>query len=273
MSLPGDALTIARGDVRDGVAAIEGFLQVLASRRVGPRVIASALPAVASGCAPLRAALTSLGGALEDELSADPEGIAAVHALLGRASDRVRELEEALASRGKPTLEARERLALEAQVRQVAGELTAVVRLTDLLAGPVTSETMTIDFRDALGQRSHNTRPDATPVLAEVDLGATELRVGDARIVLELLDFAVATVARAGVRAPCVAVQNGPEGFPVLTVDGRKARQRPGVPPLVLDVGVREALPGELSVVKAAANHAGIRFTVSADERLVTIAL
>jgi hypothetical protein len=276
-----DALAIARGEVRDGVAAIEHFLQVLASRRVGPKMLARAVPEMAAGCAPLRAAIAALADALAESLSrgeegaADPEGAAAVRALLGHADARVAELSAALAAHQSASMDARERLALEAVVRRAAGELGAVISVVDLLGAPVTSETTTIDFADALLARRMVARSGTTMVHAAVEQRASELVVGDARMILELLAHAVSTVVRAGVDTPRVVVDTGPEGLPVFTVEAarEKAQVGSGGNRPLFDVALRDELPHEAEVVRAAARHAGIALHVEGGGRKVTIAL
>ena len=276
MTRASDALALARGDVRDGVASIEHFLQVLASRRVGPRVLARAVPEVLAGCAPLRTALRALAEALSAELSADPEGLDAARGLLAHAAGRIDHLEAALAAqRGASSMDARERLGLEAIVRRVATELGTVVRLVDLLGTTVTSETTTIDLGDALAQRRARPRSGTTQILTAVDVRVSELTVGDARLVLDLLDLAVARVVRAGVAAPRIVVELGPEGFPVFTVGAAVAKPREGRGDdgQVLEVVLRDELPREADVVRAAARHAGIELTVAEDGQTVSIAL
>jgi hypothetical protein len=279
-----DALAIARGEVRDGVASIEHFLEVLGSRRVGPRVLARGVPEVLAGCVPLRAALTALVDALDVELAADAEGLDASRSLLAHAAARIDELAAALEAQRGASLDARERLALEAVVRRVAGELGTVVRLVDLLGAAVTSETTTIDLGDALAHRRLRPRQGATRILASVDVRVSELTVGDARMVLDLLELAVTTVVRAGVAAPCIVVDLGPEGFPVFRVDDgarghdpRPQRDSTGMPPeaagQVLEVVLRDELPREPDVVRAAARRAGIALAITPDRRAVTIAL
>jgi hypothetical protein len=270
-----DALVIARGDVRDGVAAIEHFREVLASRRVGPRVLARSLPEVLAGLAPLRASVAALIEALAAELAADPEGADAVRDLLGHAIHLVDDLAAALPAHESDSLDARARLALEAVVRRIAGDLGAIVRLVDLLGAPATSETTTIDLGDALAQRRSQARKTATQVLASVDVRTSELTVGDARLVLSLLEFAVSTVFRAGVDSPRIIVDLGPEGFPRFTVDASPTRIKDGSggEGQIFDVEKREALPREADVVRAAARHAGISLSIEDGGRKVTIAL
>lgn len=268
----GDALAITRGEVRDGVAAIEHFLEVLVSRRVGPKVLVRAVPEVRAGCAPLRAAFGAVERALAVELASDPEGMHAVRELLAHAVGRVDELAGALShSAGRSSMEARERLALEAIVRRIAGELGTVVRMVDLLGAPVTVDTTSIDFTHALEGRRRPVRPGATVVHAPVELHTCELNVADARVVLELLEFAVVLVARAG-GAPWIVLDAGPDGLPRFTVETERRESIVAVGP-ALDAVMRDELPREAEVVRAAARHAGIVLTIAADRRTVRIAL
>jgi hypothetical protein len=276
LTRPADALALARGDVRDGVASIANFREMLASRRVGPRGLAGALPQVEEGCGPLRDSLETLERALEVELAADPEGVSAVQGLIAHAIAQVDALAQALAARRGRPIDARERLGLEAVVLPVAGDLARVVRLVDLLGAPVTSDTTTIDFGDALSERNPAPR-SATQVLATVEVRAEELAVGDARLVLELLEFAVATVARAGVPFPRIVVEGSAEGLPVFTIDAGprppKVSVGSGVEQRIFDVVMRDELPREADVVRAAARKLGIALTIAEDRRTVTIAL
>ena len=271
MTRRSDALALARGDVRDGTASIEHLLQVLGSRRVGPRVLARSLPEVHAGCARLHASFAALEAELEAELEADPAGLAAVRALLAHASARVGELAVALSGRDRATLDVRERLALEAVVRPIASELATVVRLVDLLGAQVTSETTPIDFADALAGRRPAQRRSGRAVVAVVEIRTGELRVSDAGVILELLAFAIAAVVRAGVAAPRIVVENGPDGSPLFTVQAAD-----GLSPTAgreLEVALGDALPHETAVLGAVARHAGLTLEVKEDGRRVTIAL
>ena len=48
-------LAIARGAVREGLAALEGFSDLLGSRRIGPRALAQARSEMVPACEALRA--------------------------------------------------------------------------------------------------------------------------------------------------------------------------------------------------------------------------
>lgn len=280
MSPGSDALSTARGDVRDGVAAIEHFREVLVSRRVGPKMLAQAMPEMAAGCAPLRAALSALAEALCAKIGSDADGVAAVGGLLIHAARCVDELDAALATHAGSAVDARVRLAIESVVRRVARDLGGCLRLCGMLAAPVTSETVTIDFSDALAARraapvvAGAKRVGAsTEVVATVEIRTAELVVGDAQLLLELLDHAVAWVARARVSAPRIVVATGPEGFPVFTVEGAPAGMVHSAGGLAFHAPLRDELPHEAAVVRAAARHAGLKMTVAEDGSSVIIAL
>jgi hypothetical protein len=269
-----DALSLARGEVRDGVAAVQHLLQVLASRRVGSRALARAVPELAAGCAHLSESITALAEAVSVALAEDPEGVAAARALLAHAGKRSAELHAALGAPRGESMEARERLALESVVRRVAADLRIVVRLVDMLGATATSETVTIDFVDAVAAR-RPAKQGAPLLTAAVELQATELSVGDVRLVLDLLEEAVLTVARAGVAAPRILVARGPDALPAFTVGAvpPEAAFIVGAPRLAFEVVLRDELPSELEVVRAVARRAGVKLAIAADRREVTLGL
>jgi hypothetical protein len=272
-----DALAAARGKVRDGVSAVENLDQLLGSRRVGPRQLPHAILGVQEGCVQLLEALAELQTEMEKHLQGDAEGIAAVASILAHASGLGRELADTLKGREKVAIDARERLRLEAIVHRIAIELDTVMRLTDLLSASATSRSTVIDLGDVLAERRSPSRT-LTPVLAMVELRAPAL-VGDARIVLELLEFAVATVVRAGVEAPRIVADRGDKELLVITIAPSPKRAAPTSAEAnpkttrILDVSLRAELPSQGAVVRAAARRAGITYEVAPDGRSVTISL
>ena len=274
-----DALAAARGKVRDGVSAVENLDQLLGSRRVGPRQLPHAILGVQEGCVQLLEALEELQTEMEKHLRGDAEGIASVAAILAHASGLVSELAATLKGREKVAIDARERLRLEAIVHRIAIELDTVMRLTDLLSASATSRSTVIDLGDVLAERRSPSRT-LTPVLAMVELRAPAL-VGDARIILELLEFAVATVVRAGVEAPRIVADRGDAELLVITIAPSTARAAPAPAQAeanpkttrILDVSLRPELPSQGAVVRAAARRAGITYEVAPDGRSVTISL
>ena len=279
MSAPA-ALTLARGAVREGVTAIENLAQLLRSRTVGPRQLGHALPEMRLGCASLATAIAELKEAMAEHLGSDPAGLASFLGMLTHASVRVDELGAAIRNKESTPLDARERLALEAIVRGIGGELDSMLRLVDLVGVATTLRTADIDLSALLAERR---RPSQrlTPVHAIIELRAPTFRA-DARVVLELLEFAVSTVVRAGVESPRIVADLAvlPEQPLLITVGPAPARGGAAVSLKstedlknirILDVSLRPELPHEAEVVQAAARFAGFSFKVADDNKSVTI--
>ena len=273
-------LTDARGAVREGVTAIENLAQLLRSRTVGPRQLGHALPEMRLGCVHLAEAIAEVKRAMTNYLASDPAGLAAFLGMLSHASVRVDELGVAIRAKEPTPLDARERLALESVVRRIGGELDAMLRLIDLVGVATTMRTADIDLSALLAERR---RPSQrlTPVHAIIELRAPTFRA-DARVVLELLEFAVATVVRAGVESPrIVADLAGVPDEPLLITVGPAPARGAGGMALksaedlknirILDVSLRPELPHEAEVVQAAARFSGFSFKVADDRKSVTI--
>jgi hypothetical protein len=273
-------LTDARGAVREGVTAIENLAQLLRSRMVGPRQLGHALPEMRLGCVSLAQAIAELKVAMTGYLASDPAGLAAFLGMLTHASVRVDELGAAIRSKEPTPMDARERLALESIVRGIGGELDSMLRLIDLVGVATTMRTADIDLSALLAERR---RPSQrlTPVHAIIELRAPTFRA-DARVVLELLEFAVATVVRAGVESPrIVADLAGVPDEPLLITVGPAPPRGAGGVTLksaedlknirILDVSLRPELPHEAEVVQAAARFSGFSFKVADDRKSVTI--
>jgi len=255
------------------MASVENLAQLLGSRRVGPRQLALAVPEVRAGCGPLAAAISSLEPAVAEELADDSEGQAALAELLAHAQRRALDLGRALEGRELSPIVARERLALESIVRPIADELDTLVRLIDLVSTAATSRSTEIDLRDVIAERRSSSRRRKPPVRAVIELDAP-LLLGDARVVLDLLEFAALFVFRAGVTEPHIEARS--EGGEHLTITvakglleeaGSASSSRK-----VLEIPVRAAVPRDIDVVRTAARRAGIDFSVASDGGLVSIA-
>lgn len=271
-----EVLAGARGAVRDGVACIENLAQLLGSRRVGPRQLPHALPEVQAGCVTLVGSLAALEAAMADQLGDDPEDCAALKALLEHAATRARELGATLKGREKAPVEARERLSLEAIVCRIAGELNTVLRLTDLLSTAASGKTTAIDLGEVLDQRRPSRRSVLTPVLAVIELRTAPALIADARVVLELLEFAVTTVARAGVESPRIVADRGAGQELVISVAEPTTELAVGASvqgPRMIDVSRRAELPREADVARAAARRAGISLEIGAGGRSVKLTI
>jgi len=269
-----EGLTDALGAVREGVACIENLAQLLGSRRVGPRQLPHALPEVQAGCATLVSSLSALEVAMADQLANDQEGLAGLRTMLAYASTQVSELHATLEGReAKGAIDTKERLRLEGAVVRVAGELNTLLRVVDLVGAAARSKTTAIDLGDMLEQRRPLRRSPLTPVLAVMELWTTPMLVADARVVLELLEFAVATVVRAGVDSPRIVVERGADEAMVITVAELvgELKVEPGATPHVIDVARRAGLPEEGTVIRAAARKVGISVEMREGGRSVVI--
>ena len=220
-------LASLRGAVRDGVAAIENLANVLASRRVGPRVIERALPEVRGGCLALcTGALEQLRAALPEILVGDVEGIDATNEMLDHAGLRVAELAAELGRRESDSLDARERLALDALVRGISAELAGLVRLVDLLGTVTNPRTTALELSDLLSQKRTLKGAPSTPITVSVDLGTQPTLLGDAYVVLDLLIFALAIAARTGIVNPYLGVSVTDDAHLVIVVGPPRTSSR-----------------------------------------------
>ncbi len=211
-------LKVTLGDVRDGAAALDHFAQALASRRVGPRVLADSIPEVARGIAPLCDAISALSAALAARLPED-SAHAAFEELVEHTLIRLHEVEGALSGRGDFPVDARERLAIEAIVKDVAAETAAFVHLAGVLVSAATPQVTWIDLREALSERRpkqvevapNDKAPAKAPkhrfptITAHVDAPSHLPMEIDPQLFLGLLDRAVAITARAVIARPAGA--------------------------------------------------------------------
>lgn len=121
------AITEAQGALRDAISALQNLLVLLRSLRAGPRHIGAVLAEIRQNIAATPAALAALLRGLGVEREA-PSG-ALADFLQGCVADTIRALQQAEAT----SLEARARLALEAEVLRLIPRLDAVRELAELL--------------------------------------------------------------------------------------------------------------------------------------------
>jgi hypothetical protein len=266
-------LASLRGAVRDGVAAIENLANVLASRRVGPRVIERALPEVRGGCLALTGALERLRGALPEILVGDAPGIDAANEMLEHAGLRVAALASDLERRESDPLDARERLALDALVRGISAELAGLVRLLDLLGVAANPRTTALELSDLLSQKRPFKGAPSVPITVNVDLGTQPTLVGDAYVVLDLLIFALAIAARTGIVNPFLGVTVSADAHIVIVVGRPPEVLAPTAEKRVIEVPSRTPLPRENEVLTALARRAGITVTCDAVAEKITFVI
>lgn len=286
----GGDIDVARGAIREGVAAIHNLGQLLRSPRVGPRPLARAIPEVREGCEALRGALDDLRTALGARLGAETDLAQLAGAALDLAARRVEGLALALEGNEKRPVEARRRLAVEGEVRKVAGDLDTVLWLVDLLAAVASPRPVQVDLAEVLRNR-WSPVPAASSVPVRVDVGADASFSGDPRVAPLLIELAVAVLARdvresgARLRAErrddgrlVVRVTREVAATPAPAVKaprgGGKAPPAPKPPPgLVLPVPLRASLPAVLDAASAAARLLGLELVANAAAGEVTITL
>jgi hypothetical protein len=290
---------VARGAARDGAAAIEGFAQLLGSRRVGPRAVARALTEVREGCATLGQALEDLERSLGEILERDPEAARAAHVLLKDARTNAEVLFTALLSHEKAAIDARVRLALENRVVRIASEISGALWLADLLAAAASPRPTPLGLADMLAdrfrafdamappssKRSASARSSASdppkPVSPVPLKGARLIHVavrldgpsqltGDSRVVSGLLEFAVSTAARAGVDAPALTTADR-DGHLILRIG--PAPQPSQAPPRIALFSLRECGPHAADIARAAARLSGFELDIDQSLGGVTITL
>ncbi|EYF05418.1 hypothetical protein [Chondromyces apiculatus] len=280
--MPRERLGAARGAVCDGVAAVESFVQLLGSRRVGPRGILRALPEVREGCATLRVDLKELDAALQDELAGDAEGIAAAQAVIQHAVAEVTRLEAELAQgadeggksgKGKGAAErgidARQRLTLESQVRRASRALESTFPLLDLVVASLDLRPTPLNLTDLLRERGSGLSEGEPAVKVTIACGQDCDNIdADPRLVGGLLEIAMGILGAAGVTSPQIQVHRRPDGRAVMTVLAAHSLKatRPSGSPVELKVPLRESGMLARSVACATAKRARIELTLPEPE-------
>jgi hypothetical protein len=139
-----ERLAAARGGLRDALGSVRNLGQLLMSVRVGPKAIASVLPAVHASVEPVegwfRSQLAIVAAGLGDRRAVDE--------LLGYVSPLTRELLSEL-SQDRP-LNARTRLHLEQVVLPLLKKLEAARALSELLESAVHTSTIHISLPELL---------------------------------------------------------------------------------------------------------------------------
>jgi hypothetical protein len=169
-------------------------------------------------------------------------------------------------------LDARQRLSLDATVRNAAAELSGVVRLVDLLGVTFNLRATALELRDLLAQKRMLPGAPTKPVVLMVDFGTTPTLIGDAQVVLDLVLFAVASLERVGVTAPHLTTRVVGERV-CIDLGGPPAEPRSPFQKVTLDVPVRTPLAREDEVLAAAARRARIELTTDLAIPRVTMLL
>lgn len=215
MTARGDCdVALSRGTLREGVAALEAFGDLLGLRRVGPRALERAKSDTFDACGSLLAALGPFEHTLIVALGKTPEAEAAIRLLGDRVRSHVAPIAEAL---GDPApISARRRLALEAVFRRHRTEFKDCVALCDLAVAAATAAPADLDVVELLEQRASD-RPGETPVVRiGIDVVRSVVVRADRHVLLGLIETAVAFACRAGATTARLVAGTNDEGVNVI---------------------------------------------------------
>jgi hypothetical protein len=270
---PGQDIAVARGGVRDGIAAIQNLAHLLRSARVGPRSIARAVPEVRAGCAGLRRAMVALEEAIAAEVGVDRETVLGASTVLAFAAQRATEVEELLDVQGR--LETKHRLHLDAAVGVAAAELGTVLTVIELLSETARRRASPVDLGDVFDESwKHASVPSVPVTLA---LGDHRGFAGDPRHAAGVLELAVALVIGRRVECPTLSARRTDDGRLSVSVaagaPGPAGRATPDGRGAHVRVPLRAMIPALAEVLPPAARHVGFDVVVEPGGRSVLVTL
>ncbi|MDI3288359.1 hypothetical protein [Polyangium sp. 15x6] len=262
-------LAIARGAVREGLAALEGFSDLLGSRRIGPRALAQARSEMVPACEALRASLSELEQAFVAAFSSDEEAQEQARTLGAHAGACVTALSSALSDGGSLS-DARRRLALEAAVRKHGAELRDAFAVAELFAASVAPTRTELDLVDVLEQRfGANRSAEEGVVRIAVDAPRPSWLVADRHVLGGLVELAAPIASRRGTVTARLGVARSSGGG--LLVRLSPAPRNAAATRLVLSVTARGEVPGSLGVARVAARRAKLGLTIDVAAGIVSM--
>ena len=275
------------GELRDSAAGVVALAELLGSRRVGPKVVAAALPAAQEACGGVASATEALA---KDVLSVLPEGcdaIAEVRSVFERAASSVRALEHEAAAASASPGEAKTRLVLERAASTARANVTAGLFVAELFAQASEPRVVSIRVADVLGF-GPAIADGPSVVRATLDAPPAPVATTDARLLRSLVELGVLIVSAGGVASPHVQVTGAegsgarvriaaaptplpPSAAPASTSLARRGRISP---PVIATLSVRRVPLGEnaFDLARAAATLAGADVSIDATRRGITLA-
>ena len=275
------------GELKDSAAGVVSLAELLGSRRVGPKVVAAALPAAQEACGGVATAVEAVA---KDVLSVLPSGssaIAEVTALFERAASSVRALGVEAAAAASSAGEAKTRLVLERAASLASANVTCALFVAELFAQASEPRVVSIRVADVLGFGPMIAEGPSV-VRATLDAPPAPVATTDARLLRSLVELCVLIVASAGVSSPHVQVTGSegsgarvriaaaptpppPSAAPISTSFARRGRTPA---PAVVTLAVRR-LPltdGAFELARAAAKLSAADVSMDATRRGVTLA-
>jgi hypothetical protein len=200
----------ARGSVRDGLAALQNFENLLRSPRIGLRSLGRMVGELRASCLPISTAL----GVLIDELAMRQPSAEVLSQLSAFAQASVHDLDGALVRANQREFGAKARLQLEADVRRISAELGALRRLIDLLEAATQARKTELEAAELVGAAINAIALDGAaqgPIVhvhAVVPPGSAQVMT-DARVAMQLVGIGIGLVASQGARFVRVQVNCG----------------------------------------------------------------
>lgn len=255
MTARGDCdVALSRGALREGVAALEAFGDLLGLRRVGPRALERAKSDTFDACGSLLAALGPFEHTLILALGKTSEAEAAIRALGNRIRSHVSPIAEAL---GDPApISARRRLALEAVFRKHRAEFKDCVALCDLAVAAATAAPADLDVVELLEQRSGDRMGEAPIARVGIDVVRSVVVRADRHVLVGLVETAVACVCRAGATTVRLVAGTNDEGVNVIRLS--PAPRGWALPKRTVSMAVRGEIDLAVDVARVVASRSGL---------------
>lgn len=226
-------LAEANGLVRDVLAAVRNLENLLRSPLVGPRALAPVIPGLHELCDPLQASVDEIHRYVEATTTTPTiEPVQALAAQIRATCDRLRlALEQASAS----AMDAKARLAFEAEIQEVGADLNSVRQLMTLLAHATDAPEgeVDLDVREVVSEvfetasRREPWLSKQVPVVISFSGESFGLRAR-AQVVVPLIGIGLALVHRAVLGPLSLDAISRPGHPPFIVISGRPPGQGDG---------------------------------------------
>ena len=234
-------LAQANGLVRDVLAAVRNLENLLRSPLVGPRALAPVIPDLRELCGPLQESVNEIHSYVK--ATTTTATIGAVQALSEQIRATCDRLHLALERASASAMDAKARLAFEAEIQDVGADLNSVRHLMTLLAHAIDSPQteVELDVREVIREvfetasRRDPRQSRQVPVVVSVSGESFGLRAC-AQVVMPLIGIGIAVVHRSVQGPLALDAISTPGHPPFIVISGRPPGQGDGrafeVPPL-----------------------------------------
>ncbi len=193
------------GELKDGAAGLVALSELLASRRIGPKAIAGALPSAGDACAGIASAVSAVASDVLSACGDDASARREVRAMFDRAEASVRALEVELAAAVDTPGEAKTRLVIERAANAASSNVASSLFVAELFTFASSPRVVSIHVADVLGF-GPSIADGPQVIRATLDAPPGPVATTDARLLRALVELAVQIVVAAGVASPHVHV-------------------------------------------------------------------